>query len=436
MDISDNKWSSYIVAVSGSVLFFSHYLLGGFGLSSGDAQRVCLVIFSTFAIFLGASNLRSVFFLPVGVAASLLVDGTVGGVKQLSYLALLAGVVVFSSQVLLLRRHVLQVIFLLYLFSFVLFLVGWLAYGFNGMSLSFGDAFPWFGHVRYFNHFQTATLLFLPLGAVIGRVYSRLFSMVGGALAFALLFVSQGRGAAVSLLIGFVVILLFVKDRQFLFRYSFNLVVMIGFGLLIYLIFNAGSAQFGVDLIGRDLAVDNRSAIWQAASISIMERPWSGWGAYSYAFSDFQSWMPAHPHQAFLLIAFEWGVPVAIGILIVAVGAIFIMAKRVVEIGDISLSLAFAAFIALCVHAQVSSVLTMPVGQLMFALLLGQLLSATKLMSSLPVKNYYFSFFGFAIGVWVLVCSSYITYSGSSDDDWNRVHLNDRIQPRTWNNAS
>ncbi len=270
-----------------------------------------------------------------------------------------------------------------------------------------------------------------------GKVSYRIASVVFGAMAFSLLFVSEGRGSLLSLSFGYVMFFFLVKNRQILADYTSKLLIMVSLGFFIYLVFNGTLMQHGVDIVSRDMTVNNRTDLWSVAVSEILVRPWFGWGAYSYAFSGFSSWMPAHPHQAFLLIAFEWGVPIAIGFFVVAIIIVIILVRRVYEIGDVSLSLVLASFISLCIHAQVSSVLTMPVGQMSFGLLLGQLLFATEFSEKIRLKSSCFSLFGFAVGVWFLVCCSYMAYFGSSDDKWNKAHLmKDQLQPRTWNNAS
>jgi len=421
-------------------VIMAYFFLPGQMLTGGDAQRVGLVSFSILVASVLAwktQNIITYFFAVFLVFCLYIFIGgeflAFGFLKQAAYLVLVLAVVFLSSVVDLKNKESLVFIALLYVQAFANFIVGYLAYGGMNLSFGFGDMFPWYDHVRYFNHFQSATLLVLPLLVMNGG--SRLikvFSYVVGGVALAMLIASQGRGTVISIVVGYLAVFLLVKNRNWLRAYSTVFIAMVLIGFLIYLIFGLNSILGVV----RDVSVNNRSELWELAVAEIFERPFFGWGAYTYGFGKFPVWMPAHPHQALLLIAYEWGIPLAMLVLIGGVSLVVAIGRKLVFIQDKNRIVLFACLVSLCVHGQVSAVFTMPVGQLMFALILGQLISLPKGALVFLRKPSVFGVLGFAVGVWIWVVFSYIQYQGEDGDVWNRVHDRDSLAPRTWHNAS
>jgi O-antigen ligase len=90
------------------------------------------------------------------------------------------------------------------------------------------------------------------------------------------------------------------------------------------------------------LAADPRMGVWQIAIALIRERPWLGWGLGNYKFLyqqrliDPQFPYIAHPHNFWLLMASEAGIPVAIALTLL-VGFICYRAVRLIILKQLDL---------------------------------------------------------------------------------------------------
>jgi len=445
------------------ILVISHYIFAATSLSGIDGQRVLIVLVFCSALvrlFFKLSFHIERFWV-IGVAGILLIllgNEYSAYIKQISYFVLLLSLIpvfVISSRYLtgelLVGLHI--------VISVVgAFLVLGCGYVFASLGISFvwAECFAFISHPRFFNHVQLASVFFLAYGSVhyLFSKYLRIAASTALVLLFFVAFVSAGRGLWLSVLIGLVA--LFVLSRGLGFRIFTVLVLaaIAGFGMseLFGVAMSDSGGVVGLSARG-DLMVDNRSRLWVLAWEGVKQSPLFGHGAYSYATANFlPDWLPAHPHQHFLQVAFEYG------LLIVVLGyglfgwLIMSFARQVrASQNGFDLVLLVSLIVIAC-NAQYSAVLTMPLGQWFFVAYTGLMIARSDWFIAW-VGSYATSpsgtgtfwmkwgrilFLGFAFYAaiyWCYIVADYITAESKGDLDLNVLHERHNLMPRTWQNG-
>ncbi len=152
-----------------------------------------------------------------------------------------------------------------------------------------------------------------------------------GMVALATLLLTQSRGALVGVVVGSLCILLLMRKKELL------LVMLVGVFIILLIpgtlerLTHTGKTEAGYDI--------SRKMIWESSLQMIKERPMAGFGPMTFA-----KVYPSHkivppgqehlfenlhdPHNVFLRLAVEWGVPFAVlflgGILVLALSALII----------------------------------------------------------------------------------------------------------------
>ena len=298
----------------------------------------------------------------------------------------------------------------------------------HGAALARFGLFAGYDNYRFFNHVQTAMLPLLAIATSLTlhrRIFSRLawFGLVAG---FALLMFSGGRATALSLLSSGVLALLVFR------RAAFPLLRHLSVGAVIGLVLYTGLfvllPSFGnsaVDMVAPQgvagLESDHsRFFLWKLALADIRESPWLGIGPMHYA--HFVNGKAAHPHNIYLQVAAEWGVPMLLGLMAAsgwglwrlsrAVGACNDPEKRKVGIG------LFIALVAIAVDGVFSGNFVMPVSQVWIAVVIGWAVAWTRAQSPVPTNHSAPSTpsapsmrrlpRGFGVGVAVILCASQV----------------------------
>lgn len=242
-----------------------------------------------------------------------------------------------------------------------------------GGVLDYWKIFAGFSNPRYFNHAQT---LIIPLlaGAIGMKSLQdrwRWVSYFALAAHFALLMLLLGRGTAVALLIiGMAAAIFLGKQGR-----SFALTLVIGtlLGATLYFCFaQALPHLLGFEAIpafrdvGERNSVEARFYLWQIAWTDIVNHPWLGIGPMHYA-HHFNG-EAAHPHNVYLQVAAEFGLPFAALVLLALAWALkttFLRIRK--QGGDLQDPLAVAAFAA-CVAALIDGLFSgnfvMPISQI------------------------------------------------------------------------
>jgi len=122
-----------------------------------------------------------------------------------------------------------------------------------------------------------------------------------------------------------------------------------------------------------------RDILWQQAWEMIKARPWLGYGPMGFA--DIPNPIAAHPHQAILQWASEWGVPSALLVCGLAAKGLYstftlIRAKAGSdEPADVLRIGLFASLVAALAQSMVDGIIVMPYSQLWLCLIVGWLIA-------------------------------------------------------------
>lgn len=252
----------------------------------------------------------------------------------------------------------------------------------QGNSFSLPEPFSGFSSIRFFNQFQiwTLSLITLPL-----LLYPRLFASIRGMLViltigwWVLLFASQSRGALLAIIVAaFITLLIFRKDAWPVLKTT--LLTTIG-GWLVYIILFIYIPDLGTKTRLSQLTEDPaRLQLWQLALDMIYENSWLGVGPMHYAY--YPNTIAAHPHNSLLQIAAEWGLPVAVILVVLACWGTYAWAAKYFKKADtlknnnqhyLWIAL-FCSLIAGMAYSMVSGVIVMPLSQTMFSVIAGLML--------------------------------------------------------------
>lgn len=169
-----------------------------------------------------------------------------------------------------------------------------------------------FSNRRFFGQFATLIwplLIALSITAALPMRWRRALTISAALLMWTIL-ISQTRGTVYGLIAGITAVVL-IGIRSPWFTAAARSVIA---GIVIYITLiwipgwlrgDWGAIEFHLD----DAGLSGRGALWQAAWQAMQTHPWLGIGPM--AFAALPNVSNAHPHNALLQIAAEWGVPAA-----------------------------------------------------------------------------------------------------------------------------
>jgi O-antigen ligase len=229
-----------------------------------------------------------------------------------------------------------------------------------------------FSNRRFFG--QAATLL-IPLFVWAGISNAR-FRAGWFALACAwwmLVFVSGTRGTWLALAMAHACVLFWVGRRAFTFV-RWQLLAAVS-GLAVYWVLFYGLPP----LLGMEAGVENRldhmsslsgrEVIWNLAGQYMLEHPWLGIGPMHFA-AVFNP-VAAHPHNAILQLAAEWGIPAALAAMVLVLGGLIAFARPLRQRADVLRLVLLTSLLAVCVQSMVDGVIVIPYTQTWLAVLAG-----------------------------------------------------------------
>ncbi|MCK5640071.1 MAG: O-antigen ligase family protein, partial [Gammaproteobacteria bacterium] len=240
--------------------------------------------------------------------------------------------------------------------------------------------FTGYDHPRFFNQFQIWTF---PLISLAILKFSRSSTLIRPLLYvmltgwWTMLLATGGRGAALaiicSLLLTFII---FRQQSRALLKPQ--LIAAIG-GVLLYLALFLQTPAHTYAISPYRLTTDsNRLLLWSDAIKLANESPILGAGPQH--FSYYTSLMAAHPHNAILQFAAEWGIPVTLIVIALSFWGLFAWRKTYrsrtqeeTEKQHLWIAL-FTSLLAGCGYAMVSGVIVMPMAQTLFAVIAGLML--------------------------------------------------------------
>jgi O-antigen ligase len=390
-------WASVgVVAVMLGVPLGSHL---GFGIGAHDASRLAQLVVLAFcsACLLISACLQSfkwgAFDCTTAVAAGMVVFlmlMAVGmapdRVHALRELCLLLGLFAAAACVASLRFDR-QVVALLSAIALGAAMYATVVFGIavwvtaSGLPLLHAEMFFGYDSYRFYNHVQTVTLPLLAVAACTPGVDRRLrtVAIYGFALGFALLLLSAGRATMLSLLVAFTATVLIFRGHARRFVAVIARGAAIGgmaFALLAWALpwwMGMSPATGGIGFPSDMSSDHSRFYLWKLAIAYIEESPWFGIGPMHYA--NRINPKAAHPHNVYLQIAAEWGVPILLLLVGFAVAAFRRLHRSVLTSQDrvdktVGIGL-FAAWVAVAVDAMFSGNFVMPLSQMWIAFLVG-----------------------------------------------------------------
>jgi O-antigen ligase len=176
--------------------------------------------------------------------------------------------------------------------------------------------FVTFSNIRFFSQFQAYTLplMLMPLLAFALPRTLRATIFAIAAIWWALHFASGSRSVWVALSISTLVIMIGLRHKALPWLVRQGQLFLTGG--MIYLILAwwtgdfGGNGTYGTDILRRGLADNGRLELWEAAWTMIRSSPWLGVGPMHFGFYNFKE--AAHPHNSWLQIAAEYGLPLAL----------------------------------------------------------------------------------------------------------------------------
>jgi O-antigen ligase len=241
-----------------------------------------------------------------------------------------------------------------------------------------------FSNKRFYGQFQTFTLPLLALPLLVSNVARPARAAVFALLCvWWLIAISGGtRGTWLGMgVAGSVLMFLGLQGR----RWVVLQLAALACGLLLYwLVISVLARYLGIEISNAaadrlTTSLSGRGPIWWQAWHMILERPWLGFGPMHFA--DIANDIAAHPHQAILQWASEWGVPSTLGVIALVTWAgwatIGVLRDRVLSWAPVDLLrlCLFASLVGALTQAMVDGVIVMPVSQLWLSLVAGWLMA-------------------------------------------------------------
>ncbi|MBY8944480.1 O-antigen ligase family protein [Pseudomonas sp. SH10-3B] len=302
-----------------------------------------------------------------------------------------------------------------------------------------------FSNKRFYGQFQTFTLPLLALPLLIPNLSRALRGTVFALLCvWWLIAISGGtRGTWLGMgMAGVVLAVLGPGGRRWL---GWQLAAVLVGLLLYWLIFTGLADYLGAELSSGasdrlTTSLSGRGPIWWQAWNMLVERPWLGFGPMHFA--DIANKIAAHPHQAILQWASEWGVPSALCVAVLAWrggwATLAVLRERALsaERVDLLRLCLFAALVGALVQSMVDGVIVMPNSQVWLALVVGWLMalhvSRTPARVALPLAwNLWKALSVLAVGLLVFVAMRDVPHLQQAQQqylDGNGSYL----QPRFW----
>ncbi|WP_184744683.1 MULTISPECIES: O-antigen ligase [unclassified Pseudomonas] len=302
-----------------------------------------------------------------------------------------------------------------------------------------------FSNKRFYGQFQTFTLPLLALPLLIPNISRALRGAMFALLCvWWLIAISGGtRGTWLGMgVAGLVLAVLGPWGRRWL---GWQLAAVLVGLLLYWLIFTVLADYLGIELssgAGDRLttSLSGRGPIWWQAWYMLVERPWLGFGPMHFA--DIANRIAAHPHQAILQWASEWGVPSALCVAVLAGrggwATLAVLRERALsaERVDLLRLCLSAALVGALVQSMVDGVIVMPNSQVWLALVVGWLMalhvSHMPASAALPLARNLWKALGvLAVGLLVFIAMRDVPHLQQAQQQYQDGEGR-HLQPRFW----
>lgn len=292
-----------------------------------------------------------------------------------------------------------------------------------GSRLNRAELFVGYDSYRFFNHVQTVALPLTVLAVTVAPRHGWLrnlarFAAVGG---FALLFAMVGRGTLVGIAAGAVAIVAVFGRSSFATLKNLTRDALLGFVLFLIVFwllpFLLGfKPELSDRHYGARLASDeSRFFLWGIALSYVEQHAWFGIGPMHFA--HFANLKAAHPHNVYLQIAAEWGMPMLVLVLGVGASALYRLVGAVRHCADTTQRDCGVGLVLTCVAIAVDGLFSgnfvMPISQVWIAFTFGWAMAwmakqrepETDLnlgMSNLPRRGRFWPIALLALQIWVV----------------------------------
>ncbi|MBN8491345.1 MAG: O-antigen ligase family protein [Burkholderiales bacterium] len=251
----------------------------------------------------------------------------------------------------------------------------------GGQGIDRSELFIGYDNYRFYNHVQTVALPLCVLAATVlpNSGLARRLAWIASAGGLALLLAVAGRATLLG--IALAALLTATLYGRAAARLLLNLLRALLLGLILFVSFFvllpwlAGvPPTFSEAYYGSRLgSVDARLYLWQLALAQIGEAPWLGVGPMHYA--HFPNPEAAHPHNVYLQVAAEWGVPALLVLLSLAAMALTQLHRAIRRsqegpTRDVGMGLMLTS-LAVAVDGLFSGNFVMPVSQVWIAFAFG-----------------------------------------------------------------
>jgi O-antigen ligase len=241
------------------------------------------------------------------------------------------------------------------------------------------ELFVGYDNRRFFNHVQTVALPLTMTAALVAESPRlRSLAWVGTIASTSLLLASGGRATALALSVGVVCAGLIFRRAALPAAKAFGLALVVGtaiylivFALLPALLAVSGTSQheFRVERFSSD---QSRLQLWSVALTQIFEAPWFGIGPMHYA--HWPNPKAAHPHNVYLQVAAEWGMPMLLLLVGLAGRALVALCRAIQQQSGNRQRLGMGlliTWVAIAVDGVFSGNFVMPVSQVWIAFAAG-----------------------------------------------------------------
>lgn len=251
----------------------------------------------------------------------------------------------------------------------------------GGQGIDRSELFIGYDNYRFYNHVQTVALPLCVLAATVlpSPGLARRLAWIASAGGFALLLAVAGRATLLG--IALAALLTATLYGRAAARLLLNLLRALLLGLILFVSFfvllpwlSGVPPAFSEAYYGSRLgSVDARLYLWQLALAQIGQAPWLGVGPMHYA--HFPNPEAAHPHNVYLQVAAEWGVPALLVLLSLAAMALTRLHRAIRRsqegpTRDVGMGLMMTS-LAVAVDGLFSGNFVMPVSQVWIAFAFG-----------------------------------------------------------------
>jgi O-antigen ligase len=261
----------------------------------------------------------------------------------------------------------------------------------GGGHIQAAELFLGYDNFRFYNHAQTVCLPLLALvtASKCCSVQMTRLAWVGLVTGLTLLMVSAGRATATGLLLASVFSLFLFKSAARTFVWHLFLATLLG-ALLNFIIImalpfiiNGHAATFEIQNTQHArsmLTSSSRDYLWDLSLKYIMQYPWFGIGPMHFA--HYPNAKAGHPHNIYLQVAAEWGIPILLSCLFITAYGLKRMMHAIrscVDGSEKTIGIAlFSACMAVMVDGAFSGNFVMPISQMWIAVLIGLSISWTR----------------------------------------------------------